>query len=377
MENKDYQFPEELLSKPLNERLDYFQRLTINHRIMQHTINELLEAIYEPAGSSIIMVFGPSGVGKTTLKRLVEMKVTEKLLPQLKVDRGMIPITGIELVSPDLGNFNWKDYYRRSLEALYEPMINNKINYEKRMDPEQSQKRISPFTIRTAPELRKSLEKAFTHRRPIAFIIDEAQHFAKMSTGKRLQDQLDSIKSLANMTNTTHILIGTYDLLSFANLSGQLSRRTTDLNFPRYTLESKQDIEDFQQIIYSLQNKLPLKEQTDLLEHWEFIYERSVGCVGILKNWLDRCLFGVLKDGKEKIELEDLEKYALSIHKVEKIISEILLGEAMITGDNEKRTRVQWMLGFNNIETDAVKNIKEKTKSVVGKRKPKRDQVGF
>ncbi|MCZ8494036.1 ATP-binding protein [Priestia megaterium] len=375
MEYRNYQFPEELLSKSLNERLEYFKRLTINHRLMQHAINELLEAIYQPAGASIIMVFGPSGVGKTTLKKLVELKVTEKLLPKLENDKGMIPIAGIELVSPDLGNFNWKDYYRRSLEALHEPMIRNKIDYEKRMDPERAKKRISPFTIRTAPELRKSLEKAFEHRKPLAFIIDEAQHFAKMSTGKRLQDQLDSVKSLANMTNTTHILIGTYDLLSFVNLSGQLSRRSVDLNFPRYTLENKKDIEDFQQIIYSLQCKLPLRDQGDLLEHWEFIYERSVGCVGILKNWLDRCLFGVLKDGKEKIELGDLQKYALSIDKVEKIISEILLGEGMIAGDNEKRKRVQYMLGFDNVEDEI--EIKKKTGINVGRRNPTRDQVGF
>ncbi|MBR9663163.1 TniB family NTP-binding protein [Bacillus cereus] len=209
---------------------------------------------------------------------------------------------------------------------------------------------------RTAPEYRESLEKAFKYRKPLAFIIDEAQHFAKMNSGKRVQDQLDSIKSIANITGITHVLIGTYDLIEFTNLSGQLSRRTVDINFPRYTLE-KEDIAYFQRIIYSLQRKLPLANQVSLLDHWEFIYERTVGCVGILKNWLERCLYGVLSNGKECIDITDLEKYALSINKIEKIVSE-----------------VHYRLGLN-LQTEKVKKEK-KTREKVGQRKPKRDLVG-
>ncbi|PEX11645.1 ATPase [Priestia megaterium] len=377
MENNPYQFPEDILNSNPEERLAYFQRLMINHPLMQQTINVLLESIYEPAGASIIMLFGPSGVGKTTLKRFVEKQVIKKMIPELEKDKGMIPIAGIELVSPDLGNFNWKDYYKRSLEALNEPLVNHKFDYDRRINPEGIKTHIPASKFRTSPELRKSLEKAFIFRKPIAFVVDEAQHFGKMATGKKLQDQLDSIKSLANMTKTTHILIGTYELLSFVNLSGQLSRRSVDINFPRYNLNNEEHIEAFQRVIYTLQSKLPLKEESNLLEHWEFIYERSVGCIGILKNWLEKSLFGVLKENREKIELKDLEKYAMSIDKVEKMISEILLGESMIAGDEEKIRRVQYMLGIDKIgsASDSVKKVNKS--SSVGKRNPKRDQVGF
>ncbi|GLV63320.1 ATP-binding protein [Bacillus mycoides] len=368
---EQYLFPMELLNQSINERVIYFQNLTINHKIMQDTMDALLENIFKPAGASIIMVFGPSGVGKTTLKRLVEMKIIEKLMPQLEEDRGMIPVAGIELVSPDLGNFNWKDYYKRALQALKEPLIEHKISFEKMINDEMKKVRISNMNPRTAPEFRESLEKAFNYRKPLAFIVDEAQHFAKMTSGKRIQDQLDSIKSIANITGITHVLIGTYDLINFANLSGQLSRRTVDINFSRYTLE-KEDIAHFQRIIYSLQRKLPLADQTNLLEHWEFIYERTVGCVGILKNWLERCLYGVLSEGKECIGITDLEKYALSINKVDKIVSEVLLGESLLMEDEEKRKKIHYMLGLN-IQTEKVQNRVTKK---VGQRKPKRDLVG-
>ncbi|WP_194138569.1 AAA family ATPase [Bacillus cereus] len=133
---EQYLFPMELLNKSINERVIYFQNLTINHKTMQDTMDVLLENIFKPAGASIIMVLGPSGVGKTTLKRLVEVKLIEKLIPKLEADPGMIPVAGVELVSPDLGNFNWKDYYKRALQALKEPLIEHKISFEKMINPE-------------------------------------------------------------------------------------------------------------------------------------------------------------------------------------------------------------------------------------------------
>ncbi|MCU5184257.1 ATP-binding protein [Bacillus cereus] len=370
---EQYYFPVEILNKSINERLMYFQNLTINHRNMQDTMDILLENIFKPAGASIIMVFGPSGVGKTTLKRLVEIKIIEELMPQLKANPGKIPVSGIELVSPDLGQFNWKDYYKRVLQALKEPLIEHKISYEKVINNEMKKKQISNMNPRTAPEYRESIEKAFNYRKPLAFIVDEAQHFAKMNSGKRVQDQLDSIKSIANITEITHVLIGTYDLISFANLSGQLSRRTVDINFSRYTLE-EEDIIYFQRIIYSLQQKLPLANQINLLDHWEFIYERTVGCVGILKNWLERCLYGVLADGRECIEITDLEKYALSINKIDKIVTEVLSGESVLMEDEEKRKEIHYRLGLNP-EREKEKKRKDTVKKV-GKRKSKRDLVG-
>jgi hypothetical protein len=61
--------------------------------------------------------------------------------------------------------------------------------------------------------------------------VDEAQHLARISSGRRLSDQLDVIKSIANRTQTVHVLFGTYELMAFRNLSAQLSRRSMDLHF--------------------------------------------------------------------------------------------------------------------------------------------------
>lgn len=95
-----------------------------------------------------------------------------------------------------------------------------------------------------------------------------------MSSGRRLADQLDVIKSIASRTQTIHVLIGTYELLSFRNLSGQLSRRSVDLHFSRYRAESTDDLRMFRNIVLTFQEQLPAEQSPDLVGMWDFLYER-------------------------------------------------------------------------------------------------------
>lgn len=55
-----------------------------------------------------------------------------------------------------------------------------------------------------------------------------------MAGGHQMLQQMNWIKSIANITNTTHVLFGTYELLNCCSLSGQLSRRSEDIHLPRY-----------------------------------------------------------------------------------------------------------------------------------------------
>src|SRR5436309_13045599 len=90
-------------------------------------------------------------------------------------------------------------------------------------------------------------------------------------------------KDIANRTGTVHVLLGTYELLAFRNLSAQLSRRCLDLHFQRYRADSAADRQFFQSVLLTFQKQLPFESKdTDLPAMWDFLYERSIGCVGIL-----------------------------------------------------------------------------------------------
>jgi len=94
-------------------------------------------------------------------------------------------------------------------------------------------------------------------------IIDEAQHLTKISSGRRLREQMDVLKSLANQTGSLLVLVGTYEILTFQDLSGQLSRRSVSIHFPQYG-SGEENQKAFQSVLYGFQRRLPVMEEPDL-----------------------------------------------------------------------------------------------------------------
>lgn len=371
-------FPLELLTRPATERLAYFENYTVAHPRLKEVYDILIRTIAEPAGASFIFVYGPSGVGKTTLRLRVEQKLTELALPKLESDRGHVPVVGIEAVSPESRNFNWKDYYTRALIALEEPLIDHKFDYGVRGISRDNFGKINVESKVVAPALRRALENALIHRHPDVFFVDEAQHFGKMASGYKLQDQLDCLKSLANMTGILHCLLGTYELLTFRNLSGQLSRRSVDIHFRRYCADSPEDIQAFKSVLLTFQQQMPLAETLNLVDHWEYFYERTLGCIGILKNWLTRALKDALDREATTITLKDLQKRAWSVAQCRRMFQEIKEGEEQLS---ETETDIQNLRSALGLGEKPIVLPEETPKTTppprkVGKRKPKRDPIG-
>jgi nucleoside-triphosphatase THEP1 len=368
-------FPRELLDRPPGERVAYFKNYALAHPLLRTAYDALIRAIREPAGASIISVCGPTGVGKTTLLRRVQIELIEQSLPDLKKDPGRIPVVCVEAIAPDSGNFNWKDYYIRALEAFNEPLINNKSDVAL---PGKEPHIVGRKRV-TTEELRRALERALRHRRPDAFIIDEAQHLAKMASGRRLQDQLDSVKSLANLTGTLHVLVGTYELLVFRELSGQLSRRKVDIHLPRYRAEHQEDLQAFVNVLHTFEHHLPLKEKPNLVQSWDYCYERSIGCVGVLKDWLTRSLASALEEGASTLSLTHLKQCALSVAQCEKMATEALEGEAKLKEDEGANGQLLRILGMKMEDAPVGKEKAAASKrkfNRVGERNPERDPVG-
>jgi hypothetical protein len=226
------------------------------------------------------------------------------------------------------------------------------------------------------------VEQALRHRRPAAVFIDEAQHLGRIASGRKLSDQLDVIKSIANRTGTVHVLFGTYELLAFRNLSGQLSRRTVDVHFARYSSEQKEDVQVFKNVLLTFQQQLPFPVVPDLADIWDLLYERTLGCVGILKDWLRRALAVVVADGGKRLTRKYLEETALSISQCEKIWAEMRDGEMRLADSEGARSRLRHGLGLESTpasvqtEQGVWKAEPQKMGARRVQRRPHRDRIG-
>jgi energy-coupling factor transporter ATP-binding protein EcfA2 len=376
---KSQVFPRELLSKSPEERLRYFRNFTIAHPVLLETFEKLWRAVLDPQPGSTVLIYGPAGVGKTTLCDYLEKRIREKFAQLFESNREMIPLVRVEACNPVSGNFDWKHLFREILLGLCEPATGQKLDLTKWKSSFEEYQQIANNPRSACQILRDVVEEALKHRKPKGVLIDEAQHMCVMTSGRKLVNQPDSIKSVANRTETTHILFGSYDLLALRNLSGQLARRTIQLHFKRYDNQNARDVRIFLNILRQFQDNLPMEETIDLVDNWEFIYSRSIGYVGVLKEWFNRSLSMALDEKSSGLKMRHLTSSALSTSQAGRLLDEVLSGEKKIRVEEIPQEKLMSRLNFIKvIKPDGqVRNLATKKKSTsVGTRNPKRDKVG-
>ena len=243
----------------------------------------------------------------------------------------------------------------------------------------------------TATDLRFAVEQCLRHRHVQTLLIDEAHSLTAVPRAPKLLDQMDNIKSLANLTNVTHVLAATYEGLALIQLSDQLCRRITVIEFPRYIVmrEKQEEIEYFQDALFTFQQILPLKEPPDLLKEWEYLFVNSLGCIGTLKGWLERALGPALEHNGGKLTRKHLEQKAIPSQNLSKMLEAIRKGEARMAELHAvSQAHLRALLGFVDRSADQVSlsppidaasgrsEAASTTPRRPGTRKPSRDTIG-
>jgi type II secretory pathway predicted ATPase ExeA len=313
----------------------------------------------------MVLIIGPSRVGKTTLIRLLEERLLKLAKSQMERDASFIPFASITAAGPNASRFDWRTYYRAILRGLQDPFVDGKI-----------------ARIRER-ELREAMETALLQRRPIALIVDEAHHLAKTSQGRYLQDQLDHLKYFENLTEVSHLLVGTYDLRPFRKINAQLACRSVDIHFPRYDAANDKEVQAFRSVLWALQRQLPVEQEPELLDHWEFLYARSIGCIGLVKMHLNRALTLALTEKKKTVTLAHLRKTALPEARVELALRNALESETELAEAAGADERLLTLLGLRRPRPASPQQGQEKEQSSSpqsaprpGKRSPSRDEIG-
>jgi len=325
----------ELLGLAPEEKKAWFKEATITHRLLEQTDRVVMRAIREHGGFAYVLVYGPSGAGKTTMIRQVNQRLNGSIsssrawnaAPPVSGSFTPVPLLVLETRPSDGAAFNRADYYRNALVKLGEPFYEHRrlIDIHTEYAGERrTQGRGKAAHFNESAELRNAMEEAMQRHGVRAVILDEAQHLMTIgngASGSLLLDQLEWIKSMTNVTDIVHILVGTYDLLSFTRLNGQASRRGLPIHFPRYQLQREEDCTEFQAALLALLKKVPLHidAETLVVKHWLYFYERCIGCVGVLKDWLLRAVSATLDEGGDTLSLERVQEHALSISQCEQM----------------------------------------------------------
>src|SRR5258708_9741287 len=178
MENKEKPFDRAQYAKMTKEEcLKSFKR-TIAHPHLAEADKELREAISETGGASLINVYGPARVGKTTLKNHVIRSIILEMLPLLDQDRERRPVLSMTPRPPLNGPFSWRDFFQVGLVAFDEPLIDRKIIYDTddneeetafpNVDKAQNKRKQSEGT---KDALRASFVTTAKHRPPVCIFV--------------------------------------------------------------------------------------------------------------------------------------------------------------------------------------------------------------
>lgn len=205
--------------------------------------------------------------------------------PAMQENPGLIPAIRIEAPASGKKEFSWRLFYQRLLSAL-----------EGELDAPRTAYGIDPQTGRVARPrgahahrnqlsgMRTAVERLLRTRGTRFIVVDEAAHILRQCNPARLEQQLDTLKSLFNEYRVQWILLGSYDLFETVSLSGQLARGTHVIHFGQYREDVAADVRSFRGCLRKFGHDLPSLKEVDLLSYAEVLHRNTLDCIGTLRT---------------------------------------------------------------------------------------------
>ena len=260
--------------------IETFKGRRVRHSALNEAEARLLSIARAPAGANFIWLFGPSGVGKSTLIAQAVAALTGDYHEEMLEDPSMRPVIAVSAPASSTV-FDWVEFYRVCLEELREPIATDLAARSR---------------LGTTNQARARLARSLKQHSTRIVIVDEAAHIKAGVSDQRLESQLNVFKSLSEESGVLFVLAGTYDILPLRDVNPQLGRRGRDVHFRRYRPDGD-DYASFRDAVLGLLARLPIDYDRAIEHEIETLYLRSCGCVGRLKDWLTRALSVALEDG--------------------------------------------------------------------------------
>lgn len=321
--------------------------LDIQHPHYQRVEQQLFTQLSMGAPGSVVLLVGPTRVGKSRL-----VKVVAKRLVEQPPNDDTQPVIIVEAATTNDGRFSMKHFTMRALEELQHPLFGEHGHVVRQGE--------------TETRLRLQLEHAIRYRKTRYLIIDEAHHLLRTARSHGAADVLDSLKCLANATGVILLLAGGYQLFTAGLASAHLNGRMRVIEFGRYRPEGD-DERQFLSILKGLDGHLQWKVGQSLMIHREYMQSGTLGCLGLLLHWINAAMCEMTARGKCLLSREHFVDTRFEA-QIKVIAREIAEGEAAMSKLRPNKLKP---VSVAKPKASAAKPRRQRP----FQRKPKRDQV--
>lgn len=204
-------------------RIRQFQRLRIFHHHLNKAIDESKLYIEFQDEPTVILLYGPSGAGKTTVVEHLLKTILNEHEDEMQSNPGHIPVAYVRTMAPSKREFNWRYFYYLANKSIGDPFPLHKTRY-KPLDALNLETFNYSKNDTTEIEYIDSLISNIKNRDVHVMFVDEAQHLAEGATWQSIQKQMNHLKTFTDAAGSLIFLCGTYDLLPFRAQNGRGSR---------------------------------------------------------------------------------------------------------------------------------------------------------
>jgi energy-coupling factor transporter ATP-binding protein EcfA2 len=333
--------------------------LTVKHPKQNEALERAMFLLTKCINVDFVVAAGPTGAGKShLLKRLIKT-LDEFYKPQVLETPSMVPCLSTLAVADGAKKFAWKRLWLDGSKGLGDPFANARS--WRTSGAASSRLAKESFTTSVA---RDEFEMELQKRGTRIWAIDEAQHLLLGGSAGASSDQFDVLKSVSQVTALKLVLCGTYQLPRMLGNSGQVMRRSATVTLAPYSINVQSEVNQFAGVCSLLLQHLPGDHALDAIEVIEPLFVGSLGCVGVLKDWIARAwAHSYFK--RRRLTIDDFNETRLSFETLLSMQEEIKAGEAMNSASAEALYRSR-ILESRKVRADMARNAVHLTAGPVG-----------